>query len=70
MVESPISILQRKGFSAKGLKVVNDTLLGRGYTKTCYSSNTTLASCSLYPVQNLPYSSSLVECLFGDDPLG
>lgn len=59
-----------QGFSAEGLKFVNDTLLGREYAKKCYSSDTTLAGCSLCPVQNLPYSSSLVECPFGDDPSG
>ena len=60
----------RQGFSAEGLKFVNVTLLGRKYAKPCYSSNTTLSSCSLYPVQSLPYNSSLVECPFGNDPSG
>ena len=29
-----------------------------------------LARYSLYPVQSFPHNSSLVECLFGDDPSG
>ena len=60
----------REGASAGILKFVNDTLLARQYSKTCYNSNTTLADCSLYPVQSLPYESSLVQCPFGNDPSG
>ncbi len=52
------------------LKMVNDTMNGRQYAKNCYHSNSTFADCSLFPVQSLPYSSSLVSCPFSNDPSG
>ena len=52
------------------LKILNDTMTGRQYAKSCYHSNSTFTDCSLFPVQSLPYNSSLVECPFGKDPSG
>jgi hypothetical protein len=52
------------------LKRLNDTTTGRQYAKSCYHSNSTFTDCSLFPVQSLPYNSSLVECPFGKDPSG
>jgi hypothetical protein len=52
------------------LKKRNDTSAGRQYSKSCYHSNSTFTDCSLFPVQSLPYSSSLVECPFGNDSSG
>jgi hypothetical protein len=56
-----------RAFSLKGL---NDTMTGRQYAKSCYHSDSTFTDCSLFPVQSLPYNSSLVECPFGKDPSG
>jgi hypothetical protein len=58
------------GARALQLKILNDTMTGRQYAKSCYHSNSTFTDCSLFPVQSLPYSSSLVECPFGNDPSG
>jgi hypothetical protein len=58
------------GARAFALKRLNDTMTGRQYAKSCYHSNSTFTDCSLFPVQSLPYNSSLVECPFGKDPSG
>lgn len=52
------------------LKTVNDTMNGRQYSKNCYHSNSSFGDCSVFPVQSLPYSSSFVDCPFGNDPSG
>jgi hypothetical protein len=59
-----------EGSRAENLKVTNDTIAGRQYAKTCYQSNATLNDCALFPVQNLPYVTALVQCPFGADPSG
>jgi hypothetical protein len=58
------------GARALSLKGLNDTMTGRQYAKSCYHSDSTFTDCSLFPVQSLPYNSSLVECPFGKDPSG
>lgn len=58
------------GRRAENLKVTNDTLAARQYAKTCYQSNTTFTDCALFPVQSLPFSSTMVPCPFGRDPSG
>lgn len=58
------------GARAFSLKKLNDTMTGRQYAKSCYHSNSTFTDCSIFPVQSLPYNSSLVECPFGADPSG
>jgi hypothetical protein len=59
-----------EGRRAEDLKAVNDTLSSRQYAKTCYHSNATFSDCTLFPVQSLPYNSSMVQCPFGADPSG
>jgi len=59
-----------EGRRAEDLKAVNDTLSARQYAKTCYHSNVSFTDCALFPVQSLPYNSSLVPCPFGADPSG
>ncbi|KAI1627942.1 hypothetical protein EDD37DRAFT_286894 [Exophiala viscosa] len=58
------------GQRAENLKITNDTISGGQYAKTCYQANTTLSDCALFPVQSLPYTSTMVACPFGADPSG
>jgi hypothetical protein len=59
-----------EGQWAAEIKSVNDTLNARAYAKNCYDLIAPFAICSLYPVDQLPYTSSLVACPFGNDPSG
>jgi hypothetical protein len=58
------------GFRAELLNEVNGTLAARQYARNCYGSDPTLAECSLYPAQTLPYNASQVKCPFENDPKG
>jgi hypothetical protein len=58
------------GFGASQIKVSNDTLAGRAYSRSCYGTNASLVECGVYPVQSLPIITSRVPCPFGSDPTG
>jgi hypothetical protein len=59
-----------EGLFAESHKSVNDTLAGRQYARSCYHSDSTSTNCALYPMQSVPYNSSMVSCPFFDDPTG
>jgi hypothetical protein len=57
------------GVKGYELKVLNDTLTGRAYARSCYStdfSSVNPVSCSFYTVKNLFYNSTAGDCPFGD----
>jgi len=53
------------------LKYVSTTLASRAYARSCYAgSTTTMAICSEYAQQTLPFSQTNVTCPFGKDSNG
>jgi hypothetical protein len=58
------------GYFAESHKSVNDTQAGRQYSRSCYHSDSISTNCGLYPMQMVPYNSSMVPCPFLNDPTG
>jgi len=58
------------GLLAESHKSVNDSLAARQYSRSCYHSDSASTNCALYPVQSVPYHSSMVSCPFLNDPTG